>query len=679
MGREALEKALQKLGVSKNEVEVYLFLVKRGAQKISQMNKVLKKNKGQLYRILKSLQSKGLVETTMEYPTRYVSVPLEKVIDSFIQSKKEEFVRIEETKDDLISDWKKISQSEVDSSIEKFSIIEGNKKIFQKISQMIKDTNNEFSAGLTVSSLLKAEVFEIFELLNEIQSKRNVHLRVLTQPSVNDLKALKLLKAKSSNEIDFRCINPIYHATSFSRMVIKDKSEIVLFISDKNNNFLKSGKEVCLCTNCKSIVESFSRVFNDYWRDSIDIQVRITEIETGKTPSETKVITDPETAKKTYYDILNSAKEEVLFVTSSEGLIGLEKKLRTDNWVENGVHIKIMTPIVTENLQIAQKLMDYSEIRHIPVGYLETTIIDNTHIFQFRYTTVDLQPEATAYFKNTFYSNDVSFVTKNKDMLFDIWKKTRTPSADSIRLITRNIPSSSKIGHHSLFKKTTVSQNMKYQQFETINEKNVLEILEKEKKETKKGDVNWDDPWKYFGSRAFAVIHPPKDFRLPDMVIGVFHHDRDSSFGEENRMVIDLLQKNGDRFYYVPVTYVQDNPNWLDARKQVWGGFSVNIITLRKDEFEIRVKGNTLFAGWTKPITLGFSRKKLPPSCLLFEGYGDVKSGMLTNKLPSGRAQQFWFNSFDAFVSYFHPQSKYVGTGTEGFIERDSVFISNPN
>jgi len=679
MGREALENALHNFGVTKKETEVYLFLVKRGPQKTSQINKVLKKNKGQLYRILKNLKNKGLIETTLEYPTRYVATPLENVIDSFIQSKKEEFVRIEETKEDLISHWKKISQSEVDSSIEKFSIIEGNKKIFQKISQMIKDTENQFSAGLTVPSLLKAVHFEIFDLLNERQLNTKGCLRILTQPSANDLNALKLLKAKSTNKIDFRYINPNYQAASFSRMVIRDKDEVVLFISDSNNNFSKTGKEVCLCTNCKSIIESFSRVFNDYWKDSIDIQDRILEIETGKTPSETRVIGNPEIAEKTYNDILDRAKKEILFVTSSKGLIDLEKKFNFENWVEKGIDIKIMSPITIDNLQIAQKLLEHSEVRHVPVGYLETTIIDNSHIFQFGHSTEDEQSDVTSYFRNSFYSNDIAFVKKTKNMIFDIWKKTRTPSSENIRTITSSLPSSSsKIGHHSLFKKTTVSQNMKYQQFETINEENVLEIMRKEKSGAKKGKVNWYDSWKYFGSRAFAVIHPPKNFRLPDMVIGIFRHDKDSSFGEENRMVIDVLRQRGDGFYYVPVTYIQDHPNWLDIRKQVWGGFPVNIITLRKDEFEVRVKGNTLFVGWTKPITLGFSRKKLPPSCLLFEGYGEVKSGMLTNQLPSGRNQQFWFNSFDAFVSYFHPQSKYVGTGTEGFIERDSVFISSP-
>ena len=55
----------------------------------------MKIDKGQIYRILKNLQKKGLVEATLEYPTRFTAVPFEKVIDSFIKSKREEVAQIE--------------------------------------------------------------------------------------------------------------------------------------------------------------------------------------------------------------------------------------------------------------------------------------------------------------------------------------------------------------------------------------------------------------------------------------------------------------------------------------------------------------------------------------------------------------------------------------------------------
>ena len=144
--------------------------------------------------------------------------------------------------------------------------------------------------------------------------------------------------------------------------------------------------------------------------------------------------------------------------------------------------------------------------------------------------------------------------------------------------------------------------------------------------------------------------------------------------------MIDLWQKTEKGVYYVPVDFVQDTPELLDFRKTIFEGFPAenNIMRFEKDEIQVRVKGNTLFVGWTKPIPLASTDYILPSSCLLFEGYGDVNSGMFTNEIPSGRTQELWFNSFGAFVTFFHPQSKYVGSGTEGFIDRDAMLISKP-
>jgi hypothetical protein len=220
---------------------------------------------------------------------------------------------------------------------------------------------------------------------------------------------------------------------------------------------------------------------------------------------------------------------------------------------------------------------------------------------------------------------------------------------------------------------------MKYQQMGKITEKDVIKKIMKEKKISFQSS-NWFDFWWYFGSRAFAVIHPPEDFSLPDLVIGILHNEDESTFGNENRLIIDIKKEIEKGYSYVPVTFVQDNSKVFETRKKAFGDYAekINFLIFKKDEFYVQIKGNTLFAGWTKPIPIGFSNYVLPPSCLLFEGYGEVKPGMLTNRIPGGRRQEIWFNSFDAFVTFFHPKSKYIGSGSDGFIERDSLFMSVP-
>jgi hypothetical protein len=78
-------------------------------------------------------------------------------------------------------------------------------------------------------------------------------------------------------------------------------------------------------------------------------------------------------------------------------------------------------------------------------------------------------------------------------------------------------------------------------------------------------------------------------------------------------------------------------------------------------------------------IPLFPSQYILPPACILFEGYGDVKTAAYTIIGPSGVGLTAKQNGFDAFVTFMHPSSKYSGPGTDGFFVRDFVGDISPN
>jgi predicted DNA-binding transcriptional regulator len=308
MDTEPIENVLKDFGLTEKETEVYIFLAKHGILTGRKIVRQMKKDKGQIYRILKRLQKKGLVEATLEYPTRFNAVPFEKVIDSFIKSKREEVAQIEKAKKNLLSVWNRISQSELESSLEKFAVIEGNNKIYHKISQMVKETNSELLMALTLTDLFKADQFGVFEILSKHPAKSKVQFQALTQLSKQNLKAVKVIKPKLESNLVFRGINPNLGSPPFYRVIIRDKEEIVLFISDMNEQDLRDKKEVCLFTNSKRIVQAFSVLFKDLWSDSIDIKDLIIEVEMGISPPKIQLIKNPEKAKKSYYETLNSQK-----------------------------------------------------------------------------------------------------------------------------------------------------------------------------------------------------------------------------------------------------------------------------------------------------------------------------------------------------------------------------------
>ena len=103
-----------------------------------------------------------------------------------------------------------------------------------------------------------------------------------------------------------------------------------------------------------------------------------------------------------------------------------------------------------------------------------------------------------------------------------------------------------------------------------------------------------------------------------------------------------------------------------------------NFQLFKKDQIEVRVHWNTLFAGWTEPIRLFPAKYNLPPACMLVEGYGDVKTTGFTFVFPSGFKFEIEANSFDAFVTFIHSASKYSGTGTDGVLVRDYISSNFP-
>ena len=178
----------------------------------------------------------------------------------------------------------------------------------------------------------------------------------------------------------------------------------------------------------------------------------------------------------------------------------------------------------------------------------------------------------------------------------------------------------------------------------------------------------------------FSVIHPPKEMNLPDFIIGVWDFNDKSTFGKNDLMHVYLPSKKKNNNLFDIAAIVQNNPSSYEFRKNVFRGTNMpNYVHLvGKEKFNLITKGNTLFVGWTFPISLVDSKYVIPPSCVLFEGYGNVESGELTCHFPYGRRYEAAHNTFDAFTTYFHSSSNYSGLGTEAYISREFLLTAYP-
>jgi sugar-specific transcriptional regulator TrmB len=698
LSQEQVLKTLANLGFDQIDAQVYVHLAKKGVQKASEICKAAKLTKQQLYPSLKRLQSKGIVNSTIEHPARFSALPFEKVLDIFIKAKVEEIQTLQQSKAEILSNWQNLKLK--DDTSAKFTVIEGRTFIYSKIQQMLQETKDQVLAITTVPTLAQADQRDVFEVSYNHSLKSRMQFRFLSELSEKNVHVVKaLLKETANAKLKVEGRTPDLSVALFPQMLVRDMEEALFFTNPRTETSIIEKNDVCLWTDCKPLVKAFIAMFEELWRNSTDIREKIAEIETGKSTPKTLTIEDAETAKKKYDKILKSAKEEILIMTSSKGLIEFSKDTpQLADFTERGITVKIMAPIVNEDLKASEKLSKICSVRHVPPNYQPTTIIDGKYLFQFKKTNLKKQAlNSMPNFENSLFTNNPEFVQKMKIMLNEIWKNASPPSVDSLKTIFGTtvrsqsgyfpgaIRSPGPDGTFHPLPPAEPANEERYAVIEIVDEdplgrmteQDVLnEIISAQKSLPK----NQPGIYRVYSSQAIAIIHPPDFFKLPPMLIRVHHIEKHSTSGQEDIIMINLWLETASGPAYVPVAVLSDNPK----APFIWGKHSEatpanrNVQLATKDELQVWVHGNTLFAGWTVPIQLHPSEYILPPACILIEGYGNVKTEAYSVIQPSGGKLTAKQNGFDAFVTFMHPASKYSGPGTDGFLVRDFIMEVTP-
>ncbi len=665
MSQEQVLKTLLGLGLTRLDSQVYIYLAKKGPQKGRDLLRGLRIQRQQLYRSLKNLQSKGIVSATFEHPAGFSAISFDKVVDLFIKSKMVEAQLIQEKKGEILSSWKSIALGEATDPDSKFTVIEGRGYIYSKILQMVKETKDHLSTITSVAGLLRADQFGIFDEILAHPLKEKVNFKFISEiTSQNVGTTQKLLERIPKNSSNIRGRNPDFGFSLSPRMVVRDDEELFLFINPLAKEPLEEKDDVGLWTNCQTIVQSFSAMFEELWRNSNDMTKMAQEATSSQTRM--KPFSNSELELNKYSESLLAATEEIMIMTSSQGLNVCLKNLPLFSEIsQRNVSFRIMAPLLNDNFEAAKKLSKICEVRHIPTNYAEVTVIDGKNLYQFKGFNNN---------EKIGFSKDEDLVTKTKNRLAEIWKKATPLSNNTLE---------SLIGPYGcrptdLIKRNRNFDNIQFiEENEKITEKEIVEKIFKAKRIPIK-DISKDLHIMY-ATGGSAVVHPPEVFNLPDLMFEVQHIDKHSGFGQGDALVVFCWLKTPIGYAFVPAGGIGDNPKGVAFRKAEFAGFPAeeNYRLVKKDVLQIHAHGNTLFAGWTIPITLS-SRYILPPATLLIEGYGDVKTKGYTTVMLSGFRNKTEINGFDAFVTFTHPASNYSGPGTDGFFVRDLVVTMTP-
>ena len=671
---------LKEVGLTEKEATVYIFLSQRGIQRSGEIAKGVKTHRAEVYRILKNLQDKGFVEATLESPTRFIPVPFATIIDSFVESKQQEADKIEKARQELLENWNALTKPRMELMPEKFAVLEGRQKIYRKFLEMVNKTKSQLSAITTAQALVRINQFGIVDAALTHPLKSRVAFKFITELTKENLATARhILNQADSAGINLQGRTSELGLKPYPQMVIRDEEEAVFFTKSQADLPLAEQDKTCLWTDSKSLVQAFQQLFNESWRNSSDLKAQVNQLDGKVMPLETPSLTN-ESVKK-YRQLISQAQKEILMMISSDGVIDLAKDAeQVKEWKKRGLSVKILAPLTTENSEAAKALSDCCEIKHAPTGYLDSTIIDGNHLFQFNNSSIDSKKIRNPLIQEPFYSTDTEHIGKARGLFEELWMNAHAPSENSVISLTRppaSEPSSSLDGAMSKIIRN-IRAHVGVEEATKITEKEVLDRLVSAQINLPDSSV---DITRTYGFNGQAVIRTPTSFGLPEMLFHMYYFEKDSTFGEGDAILLAIKQQTPSGHFFLPSAIVYDN----DAMTRYWkkivaGGypFEENVAKVQENELKIKLHGNTLFCGWTMEIPLFPPPLRLMPSCILLEGYGKLKTESFAIKLLSGYKVFHEQNGFDAFVTYINPKSSYSGPGTDGWIGRDHISTTYP-
>jgi sugar-specific transcriptional regulator TrmB len=99
-------KALENLGLTKMDAQIYAYLEKKGPHAEKDLLSALKTAKNQLHLSLKNLIDKEMITCSAECSTKYCAIPLEKVLEKFLQTAIKEVEDLQVNRQTILEAWR---------------------------------------------------------------------------------------------------------------------------------------------------------------------------------------------------------------------------------------------------------------------------------------------------------------------------------------------------------------------------------------------------------------------------------------------------------------------------------------------------------------------------------------------------------------------------------------------
>lgn len=405
-----------RLGLSEEESKYYVFILIMGPIPIRTIVRRYNNNRVRVYRALQKLVEKGFLEKIMGRPVLYTAKPLDDILKNSIENLQKKLFELETTREDTLSEWKKISEGvEKPSEEPRFRIHQGRQQVYNLLITMCEKAEEEVLFISTENDLHRLSLYGFDDGLRKI-SEKGIQFNFMTQ-----------IKSLDFEEIfDYYNFTTIRHIPLPSpvRIIIIDNSEVLVTVQMDDSMNMTTQIDTGLWTNAQSFISVMSIFFNALWKLASDAPSVLYEMKTGTKIQEIITLRSGE-------EFLDYASKSIEKCSSSLDLIVSNYDNILFNMIKDVQKPEIKTRIVTHlslnNIDLYDDLTDYSQIRHnSTLSEMYLLIFDKTELFV----------KLPSWQKKTqsVWSNNIHYVESMQHLFDDTWERSKSMNEIMSRL-----------------------------------------------------------------------------------------------------------------------------------------------------------------------------------------------------------------------------------------------------
>jgi len=229
-----IQKVLENLGFSPNEIKVYLTLNDRGSQKAGKIAKIAKIDRSSCYNALKSLQEKGLVSYVMIGLVKWFQVTGPRRLLDYLREQEEDVKTI------IPELQKRHKAARIEGQVRLFKGIKGVKSIFMDIIRTGKD-NYVFGSEGQFSERMPEFALQFDRLKQENKIKTKMILR-------------KGRKEKDTRTSEYRYLSDVSGSPAVTN-IYNDKIAIIIWTDEPEGIIIEN----------KAAAKAYKSYFDFMW------------------------------------------------------------------------------------------------------------------------------------------------------------------------------------------------------------------------------------------------------------------------------------------------------------------------------------------------------------------------------------------------------------------------------